>query len=326
MDYQESKMAMSCTFYHDYARQEIMKGRIAVVVPTIRPETISVFLEAWQPLFDKHSAEFILVVDGEEPKVVHKFHVSELADEQVVEKTRTELDTENLVSNFCAGVRQLGFLYIAKHLPRVEYIFTTDDDCFPVGDPIQDHIDQLNRRVPISWLSTSINAFMRGFPYGIRDEAPVMLSHGVWDSVPDYDAPTQLLMPKDFKPDYYKGIIPKGIYAPICGMNIMFRRLALPYIYFAPVGTFKGAERWDDIYMGVVAIKKFAELNWAIATGYARVNHLRASNVFTSLAKEAVGIRHGEEFWRNPEGYDADPWFNEFRNKTKKWYDTTYNT
>ncbi|MCK9370952.1 hypothetical protein M0R04_13660 [Candidatus Dojkabacteria bacterium] len=300
-----------------------MKGKIAIVVPTIRmKESMPAFKEAWKSLFDKHQVELIVIDDtGDTPQVIHNGEKKDLQSD--------------LVSNKCAGVRQLGFLYVAKHLPDVEYIFTTDDDCFPIGDPIQDHIDQLNRKVPISWISTAINAFMRGFPYGVREEAPVMLSHGVWENTPDWDAPTQLLMPKDFKPEYYKGIIPKGIFAPICGMNVMFRREALPYIYFAPVGQYKGAERFDDIWMGLEVIKEFAKLNWAIVSGYARVNHLRASNVFTSLAKEAVGIRKNEEYWKlnydecrcshaSDEACDDfchnEQWYTDFVNKRTQWY------
>ena len=284
-------------------------SKIACVVPTIRSETIQVFLDAWKELFDKHNIELVLIDDtGDIPQVIHNGEKKELQSE--------------LVSNKCAGVRQLGFLYVAKHLPDVEYIFTTDDDCFPIGDPIQDHIDQLNRRVPISWLSTATDAYMRGFPYKVRTEALCMLSHGVWEGSYDWDAPSQLLK-GDSKVEFYKGVIPKGIYAPICGMNLAFRREALPYIYFAPVGTFKGAERWDDIFMGVMAIKKFAELNWGIVSGYAKVQHLRASNPFTSLAKECVGILHGEEFYKDPDNYKGDPWFDEFREKTAKWFDLT---
>lgn len=286
-----------------------MARTIAVVVPSHKPELTEQFLKAWQPLFIKHDVEFILVDDsGEKPCV-----------------DDAEFWTPNLdlISNHCAGVRQLGFQFIAENLPEIEYIITLDTDVSPIGDPIQDHIDQLNRRVPISWISTSTDAYMRGFPYQVREEAPVMMSHGVWETVPDYDAPTQLLTPKDFKPTYYKGVIPKGIFAPICGMNLAWRRELLKYVYFSPVGTFNGAERFDDIFFGILLIPKMAELNYAIVSGYAKVNHLRASNVFASLQKEAVGIRHNEEFWKNPEGYDGDPWFDEFREKTKKWYELT---
>ena len=213
-------------------------SKIAIVLPTIRmKESMPAFMEAWQPLFNKHNVELIIIDDtGEKPQVIHNGVNKELQNE--------------LISNKCAGVRQLGFLYIAKQLPEVEYIITLDDDEFPIGDPIQDHIDQLNRKVPISWLSTASD-YMRGFPYGVRKEAPVMLSHGVWEGSYDWDAPSQLLK-GDTKVEFYKGVIPKGIYFPMCGMNLAFRREAIPYIFFAPVGKFKGAERWDDIFAGIL--------------------------------------------------------------------------
>lgn len=295
-------------------------NNIAVIVPTIRlKESMPSFMKAWQPLFDKHNVEFVLVIDGEKPVVVHEPNLPQGTCDLRIEKSKEELDPENLIANFCAGIRQLGFLYVAKHLPEVKYIITLDDDEFPIGDPIQDHLDQLNRKVPISWISTGTDEYFRGFPYGVRTEAPVMLSHGIWHGSYDWDAPSQLLK-GDKKVEFYKGVIPKGIYAPICGMNLAMRREALPYIFFAPVGHFKGAERWDDIYAGIALIPDFAKLNWAITTGYAKVLHMRASNPFTSLAKECVGILHGEEYWKDPDNYKGDPWFDEFRTKRKLWY------
>lgn len=281
------------------------KRKVAIVVPSHKEELTNLFLSKWLTLFNKHNVDFILVNDSEDkPFIEHNYQ-------------RREMIVSDLISNKCAGVRQLGFQYVNDYLPDVEYIITLDTDTSPIGDTIQDHIDQLNRRVPISWLSTSIDMYMRGFPYQVREEAPVMLSHGVWEIVPDYDAPTQLLTPKDFKPTYYKGIIPKGIFTPICGMNLAFRREALPYIYFAPVGKYKGAERFDDIWMGLETIKDFAKLNWGIVSGYAKVNHERASNVFTSLEKEAVGIRKNEEYWKG----EYDEWYLDFINKRKQWYE-----
>ena len=276
---------------------------IAVVVPTIRPEMMKGFMKAWQFLFDRHDVDFILVVDGKDQHIVH-------------DGKRVDLKSD-LVSKFSAGCKQLGFLYIANNLPEIEYIIAIDDDCFPIGDPIQDHIDALNKKVPISWMSTASD-YMRGFPYAIREEAPVMLSHGIWYGVYDWDAPSQLLK-ADKGVEFYKGVIPKGIFFPCCGMNLAFRREALPYIYFAPVGHFKGAERFDDIFMGIMVVKKFAELNWGIVSGFAMVEHKRASNVFNSLEKEAVGIKHNEEFYKDIENYKGDKWFNEFRIKYKKW-------
>lgn len=286
-----------------------MNKTIAVVLPSHKADYTKMFLEAWKPLFDKHNVDFVLADDSREtPFIVH-------------DGKDIELETHGLIQNHCASVRQLGFLYIAKFLPNITHIITLDYDTYPIGDPIQDHLDQLDRKVPISWFSTASD-YMRGFPYTIREEAPVMLSHGIWEGVYDWDAPSQLLK-GDKKVEFFKGVVPKGIFTPICGMNIAFKREALPYIYFASVGNFKGAERFDDIWMGVMVVKKFAELNWAIVSGYAKIKHLRASNVFQNLVKEAIGIGHNEEFWKDPENYKGDPWFDEFRLKTSKWYELT---
>ena len=58
-------------------------SKIAVVLPTIRFETIPAFLEAWQPLFDKHHVEFILVVDGEIPYILHNDERKDLQSDLV---------------------------------------------------------------------------------------------------------------------------------------------------------------------------------------------------------------------------------------------------
>lgn len=280
--------------------------KIACVIPTVRmKESMPAFMEAWQPLFYKHNVELVIIDDtGDKPIILHNHQ-------------RKELIENELISNKCAAVRQLGFLYVSQYLPDVKYIITLDDDEFPIGDPIQDHIDQLNRKVPISWISTASD-YMRGFPYKVREEAPVMVSHGVWEGNYDWDAPSQLLKSNDTV-EFYKGVIPKGIYFPMCGMNLAFSREALPYMYFAPVGKYKGAERFDDIWMGIEVINDFAKLNWGIVTGYAKVNHLRASNVFYNLEKEAVGIRKNEEYWQGIH----DEWYIDFLDKRKKWYELT---
>jgi len=291
-----------------------MSKTIACVVPSHKQELTDLFVSNWKELFKKHNVEFILVNDSEDIPFIEY-------EGKRIDLKSLPAQAGELISNHCAGVRQLGFLFIAQNLPDVEYILTFDTDTSPIGDPIQDHIDALNRHVPISWISTG-SEYFRGFPYGVRKEAPVKLSHGVWEGNYDWDAPSQLLK-EDVEATFPKIVIPKGIFAPICGMNLAFKREALPYIYFAPVGQFKGCERADDIWMGIMVIKKFAELNWAIVSGYAKVQHLRASNVFISMEKEAVGLRHNELFWQDPENYNGDPWFTEFRRKTLAWYALT---
>lgn len=284
---------------------------IAVVVPTIRPDSFENFLDGWMPLFIKHNVELIMVDDtGDSPVVVCngvKFTSASIMGSDKI-----------LISNKCAAVRNLGFAFVSTHLPDVEYIMTFDDDMLPDGDPIQDHLDVLRTSAPTSWFPVSEiysrSDYTRGFPYGIREESPVMLSHGVWQKNPDYDSPTQLV--KGNVPlKYLKCVVPKGLFFPFCGMNIAFRREALPYIYYAPVSEFKGAERFDDIWAGLEIKKEFDSKGWAIATGYASSIHTRESNVLFNLEKEAVGIRKNEEYWKG----EHDEWYKEFLNKRARW-------
>ncbi len=273
---------------------------IAVVIPTIRPEKLKDFKCAWQPLFTKHDVSVIVVIDGEKPYVEF--------DSQRIELQEVMGKYADLIYNFNDGVRNLGFAVSAKMTDN-EYIISLDDDVEPVGDPIQDHLDALNMRVPISWLSTA-DQYTRGFPYGIRDEAPVKLSHGIWAGIPDWDAPTQLTRTNERPLRFYKGVIPKGVLFPLCAMNFAFRREATPYIYQAPM--FDNLNRFADIWGGIEMKKDFDRKKWAVVSGYSTVFHKRASNVFTNLQKEARGLVLNED-------YGKDPYFKLFWKQRKRW-------
>ena len=218
----------------------------------------------------------------------------------------------DVIINFNGGIRNLGFAYIARYLQDVEIIISLDDDLEPVGDTIQDHLDILEKKVPVSWISTA-SEYMRGFPYGVRDEAEVVLSHGVWQGVADWDAPTQLV--KGNKPvTFYKGPIPKGIYYPMCVMNVAFKMKVMPYIYQAPKAL--GVARAGDILSGIVSKREIDRRGWAAVSGYATVNHTRASNVYKNLQQEALEIELYETFWKRDESH---PYFEIYREKLKRW-------
>jgi|ERR1035437_3113560 hypothetical protein len=140
-----------------------MELKIAVIVPTVRPEKYVEFMDAWAPLFYKHKVKTFIVRDGDEPTVNYdsvKDVMGEYAD---------------LIYNHNDGVRNLGF---AKAYQCGYDIFISfDDDVRPIGDPIQDHLDVLNSKVPISWMNAANEVYLRGFPYGVREEAEVVFSH-----------------------------------------------------------------------------------------------------------------------------------------------------
>lgn len=282
---------------------------ICVVIPTIpeRSEIFATFMKAWQPLFDKHQVALLTVLDGDKPKLLHNGLA--ISAEEIMGKYASCLTNHN------GGIRNLGFAYIAKYVKANEImIITLDDDEVPIGDPIQDHWDALQRCVPVSWMSTIVDDYPRGFPYGIREEAEVVLSHGVWEGVADWDAPTQLVKGSHRPAEFYRGPIPKGIYYPMCAMNIAFKPKLLPWIFQAPWAL--GVNRYDDIAAGIVSKREIDKNGWAVVTGYARTRHERASNVFANLVNEAPGIPLNETFWQ---GDESHPWFKVYRKKLDIW-------
>lgn len=296
---------------------ETKPGEIAVVVPTIRPKEMEAFTATWRDLLAAHDAWLVAVEDGENPSVRAIQYFQDGKGRLGYTPTlhcEAEMD---LIYNFNDGVRNLGFFYIANGLPNVKYIITLDDDTRPHGDTIADHVHALKQKVPISWFSHS-SRYMRGFPYAVRHEADVWVSHGIWNGVADWDAPTQLVDCQDGQPhvEFISGPVPKGALIPVCGMNLGFRREALPYVYFAPMGPKVGLHRFADIWMGINLKRKLDELGKAMVTGMAVVNHERASNVWKNLQQEALGLELNETYWQ---GKQDHPYFQTYDAARKAW-------
>jgi len=142
---------------------------IAVVVPTIREKSYEEFRDAWSYLLEKHNVILLTVWDGEAPLLA-------VGDAEGISVDAVMGKDSDLIYNKNDGVRNLGFAYVAKFLPEVEYIITLDDDVRPIGDPIADHISVLNKRVTTQWISTINGEYPRGFPYNIRGDTEVVLS------------------------------------------------------------------------------------------------------------------------------------------------------
>ena len=89
----------------------------------------------------------------------------------------------------------------------------------------------------------------------------------LYEVITDWDAPTQLV--NGNKPySIYKGVFPRGVYFPFCGMNIAFKRKMLPYVYYAPMGHRVGIDRFADIWLGIHLRRICDDNDWSIATGY----------------------------------------------------------
>lgn len=305
------------------------KPKIVCVVPSIRPEQMAKFRVAWAPRFERHGVTLVTVWDGDNPEVVipgeGTFTIEQLPVNWSVDANR------NLFCRHTDAVRNIGFVAAAKL--GADFVLTLDDDCLPFceienkyhpdypnstmrwSDPIQSHLDALTLRVPLSWMNTAHQGaeYLRGVPYGVRDEAPVMLSHGVWVGTPDLDGQSQLRLERTTGvPNtlpYYVGPIPRGVLFPLSGMSVMVRREALPYFYFAPMGPDSGhsdLHRFADIFMGVYLKREFDRLGWACYTGASTVLHTRASDAVTNFEREKLGREWIETFTGSSSGFKGD--------------------
>lgn len=288
--------------------------KIAVIVPTIRPESWERFYDQWRPLFRKHDVDLFKVDDsGSSPVCFREIILAESGRILFAECGQLAPDFERQPSkewlfNKTDGCRNLGF-YWAEQLTKPDVFITLDDDVYPIGDPIQDHIDALSMSVSPNWMSTAQDWRVRGIPV-FGEKWPVMLSHGVWAGVPDFDAPTQLLHPNVQDVAFNKTNVPHGVLFPLCIMNCAFRRELLPWMYQAPMSkrlaeyNVSVGDRFGDIWSGVVA-KLACDLNqWGVVTGYSTIYHSRASNVFANLRKESVFLEQNETFvqdWQDQE-------------------------
>lgn len=259
--------------------------KMAIIVPTCRPQQIESFLLSWSSLARKHSAEIYVVHD----EMSGLFRVVRHFDNGATEKRHLDACFKPLIFTQTDSVRNAGF--VAAIEDGAEVIITLDDDVVPPlgGDPIMQHLLALQKRVPISWFQPTDNP-MRGMPYGVRSEAQVRVSHGIWTVDPDFDSVTRISgrhWPEKFP---YRGPIPKGCLTPLSGMNLAFHRSVAPLVYFAPMGPRTPFNRFGDIWMGVHLKRALDERNEAIYHGASSVEHHRSDD-FEALEQEAAGIK-----------------------------------
>ncbi len=320
-------------------------SKIAVIVPTIRSKHFEHFVEAWFEQFCEHDVWLVKVQDGDDPTATvanvagHASYLGVLgtlsASGAPLRRSDLSLSEQELFSDHNPACRNLGFLHALRRV-QPDVFISLDDDCLPLPrkhehDAILAHREALERKWPLSWFSLTDNFnYMRGFPYGIRAEASAIVSHGLWSKNPDYDAPTDLLRSARAAvdprfgvhpdPSWYAGPIPRGVFAPICGMHLAFTREALPYVYHCPVDSFPGCERFDDIWMGIELKKAVDKMqNKCIVSGYAYVEHTRASDPFKNLEKEALGIRINETLWKGEVEEQHQPFMDLWREKRDRY-------
>ncbi|XP_050257428.1 UDP-arabinopyranose mutase 1-like isoform X1 [Quercus robur] len=281
-----------------------LKDELDIVIPTIRNLD---FLEMWRPFLQPY--HLIIVQDGDPAKVIK---VPDGFDYELYNRNdvnRVLGPKASCISFKDSACRCFGFLVSKK-----KYIFTIDDDCFVAKDPsgkeinaLAQHIQNLLTPSTPLFFNTLYDPyregadFVRGYPFSLREGVSTAISHGLWLNIPDYDAPTQLVKPRERNTSSHRYVdavmtIPKGTLFPMCGMNLAFdRELIGPAMYFGLMGDGQPIGRYDDMWAGWCAKVICDQLNLGVKTGLPYIWHSKASNPFVNLKKEYKGIYWQEE-------------------------------
>ena len=305
---------------------------ICLVIPTIRENCFNDFVKRWSDvgLFDH--VDLLVVEDN--PTKTFKIQNSKsnglpcrLGHFSWKEITETLGDAEWIIPRRSDTVRSFG--YLEAWSQGYKYILTLDDDCYPCTEKdgleytglqfINAHLRALENKS--RWFNTLNSVKPRGIPfYNVGKSESVIVNHGLWTNVLDYDAPYQLANPIKEEFSFDNRIVPSGMYFPMCGMNVMWKAEYTVLMYHLLMGKRKFMlpmagnragfdhvdehnliklpfDRFGDIWCGILMKKVADHLHLQVTTGMPYIRHERASNPFTNLKKEANGIEVNEDFW-----------------------------
>lgn len=252
------------------------------------------FLKEWEELKD---TEIIIMQDiGPKPPVPSGFNVTIFDHDDV----KADLGVNDwIIPSQTSACRSYGYYKAWQRQP--DYIMTVDNDCYPErSDYWKDgHVQMLNSPVTLDWINTAKEPYLRGFPYTIRDNTPVILNHGLWSNIPDLDGQSMLKYPDlRFDPSKQNMAMPRYSFFPMCGMNLAWRAELTPALYFGLFGPTYGFDQFDDIWAGVLVKKIVDHLRFGVRSGFPSVEHRKQSDAQTNIRKQTPGMAMNETFWR----------------------------
>lgn len=315
---------------------------IALIVPTIREKCMLDFYKRWDAvgLFDR--VDLYVMEDNQRPTfeiMTGRPYGPRHLSWDNIEAQLKELSW--IIPRRSDTVRSYAYYFAWKM--GYKYIMTLDDDCYPCTEEdgitydgagfVDEHLKWLDGRT--RWFNTLSQVTPRGVPYFNRGKNErILVNHGLWTNVLDYDAPRQLAAPAPEKFAFDNRIVPPGSYFPMCGMNLMWKAEATVLMYHLLMGHVVGWNSWrftrtkndvkdhngssrslfklpfdrfGDIWCGII-MKKILDLTGnAASTGLPYIRHERASNPFTNLRKEANGLEVNEKFWEHVDAFYTDP-------------------
>jgi hypothetical protein len=297
----------------------------ALVVPTIRENCISDFIDRWNEEGLFKNATLFIVEDNPEKtfdlsKKLNGICYCHFSWEDI----EKELGSRSwIIPRRSDTIRSYGYYVAFK--AGYKFTMTLDDDCYPESSSsylVESHKRLLCKRN--KWFNTLDTIKPRGIPYfnkGIRED--VVLNHGLWTNVLDYDAPTQLANPQQEELNIDNRIVPYGSYFPMCGMNLMWKSEITVFMYHLLMGHILEVDpaspggsvptlsklpfdRFGDIWCGIF-MKKLVDMSGlVVSSGTPFIRHERASNPFKNLIKEANGLEVNEKLWEYVDAFEPE--------------------
>ncbi|KAH6802170.1 reversibly glycosylated polypeptide 3 [Perilla frutescens var. frutescens] len=261
----------------------LLKDELDIVIPTIRNLD---FLEMWRPFFEQY--HLIIVQDGDPSK---KINVPEGFDYELY--NRNDINRILGPKASCISFKDSACRCFGYMVSKKKYIYTIDDDCFVAKDPsgkdinaLEQHIKNLLSPSTPHFFNTLYDPyregadFVRGYPFSLREGVPTAVSHGLWLNIPDYDAPTQLVKPRERNTRQAPHQLARA------------RNFTM---YFGLMGDGQPIGRYDDMWAGWCTKVICDHLNLGVKTGLPYIWHSKASNPFVNLKKEYKGIYWQED-------------------------------
>lgn len=294
--------------------------KVSIVVPTIREESLTRFLEEWSNIFfENKEFDINLIIVEDNPKKTFSIKKNPKVSHLCWEDIEADLSEKSwIIPRRTDCVRSYGYWKAYQQKPGM--ILTLDDDCYPIENYMDIRSDQnlvlqhwnnLFAEVKVgvdAWTNTISKYKPRGYPYENTHKkvipTNVGISHGLWYNVPDLDGQTQLKMKKTSGLFGYgiHQLIPKNRYYPMCGMNLAWKTELTPIMYFWLMGQHAdgnhwGYDRFGDIWCGILSKRILDHLDMSVVSGNPIVWHDRASNPETNMKKESPGMPINEVLW-----------------------------
>lgn len=293
---------------------------VCLVVPSIRESSLNAFIDKWKGngLLD-HVALYVV---EDNPKKSFDIDCIKSRVEAYYDWSDIDRDLGKdawIIPRKSDTVRSFG--YLKAYQAGYKYVMSLDDDCYPPTEAdgvvydsgktfLDEHLKYLTKKT--RWFNTLNDVKPRGIPFeNVGTWQRNLINHGLWTNILDYDAPTQLVDPKQERHSFDNRVVPMCFYFPMCGMNVSWKREATVLMYHLLMGHGYGKpephaekylsklpfDRFGDIWCGIIAKKICDSMGYTMSTGMPYIRHERASNPFANLKKEANGIEVNEKFW-----------------------------